>query len=252
MVGGLARFRETFQGLENQYVLIGGTACNLLMESEGLPFRATKDVDMVLILESLTPEFGHRFWRYVKEAEYQHLNKSTGKAQFYRFSSPKSREYPYMLEIFSRNPDAISLKDGAHLAPVPIDDEVSSLSTILLNEAYYKLLKTGHVIVDDVPVLQPACLIPFKVKAWLDLSERKARGEQVDSKNIRKHKNDVFRLTQLLSTETRQGLSAEIANDMNEFLSSVAREDIDLRSLGIRGTSKERVLGVLHQCYGLD
>lgn len=32
------------------------------------------------------------------------------------------------------------------------------------------------------------------MKAWLDLSERKAAGEDIDSKNIKKHKNDVFRL----------------------------------------------------------
>lgn len=43
------------------------------------------------------------------------------------------------------------------------------------------------------------CLIPFKAKAWLDLKERKLNGEQVDSKNIKKHKNDVCRLAQLIT-----------------------------------------------------
>lgn len=47
--------------------------------------------------------FGRKFWEYVKEAGYEHLNKSTGNAQFYRFTTPKSNEYPYMIEIFSRN-----------------------------------------------------------------------------------------------------------------------------------------------------
>lgn len=42
-------------------------------------------------------------------------------------------------------------------------------------------------------------LIPFKAKAWIDLSDRKAAGEHVDGRNIRKHKNDVFRLTELLN-----------------------------------------------------
>lgn len=31
-----------------------------------------------------------------------------------------------------------------------------------------------------------------------DLTDRKAAGEHVDSKNIKKHKNDVFRLTELI------------------------------------------------------
>ncbi len=35
-------------------------------------------------------------------------------------------------------------------------------------------------------------------KAWLDLLHRKSEGEQINSRNIRKHKNDVFRLTELL------------------------------------------------------
>ena len=37
-------------------------------------------------------------------------------------------------------------------------------------------------------------LIPFKARAWMDLTDRKATGVHVDSKNIRKHKNDIFRL----------------------------------------------------------
>ena len=89
MVNGFTKFKERFQGFENQYVIIGGTACDLIMENEELPFCATKDVDIVLIVESITAEFGRQFWEYVKEAGYEHLNKSTGNAQFYRFTSPK-------------------------------------------------------------------------------------------------------------------------------------------------------------------
>ena len=174
------------------------------MENEELPFRATKDVDIVLIVESITAEFGRQFWEYVKEAGYEHLNKSTGNAQFYRFTSPKSKDYPYMIEIFSRNPDFIILEDDAILTLLPIDDEISSLSAILLNEAYYELLKTGQMMVDGIPVLSSTCLIPFKAKAWLDLKERKLNGDQVGSKNIKKHKNDVFRLAQLITANTRQ------------------------------------------------
>lgn len=38
-------------------MVIGGTACDLIMESEELPFRATKDIDIVLIVKSLyTPK----------------------------------------------------------------------------------------------------------------------------------------------------------------------------------------------------
>ena len=143
-------------------------------------------------------------------------------------TSLKSREYPYMIEIFSRNPDFIELKDDVALTPLPMDEEVSSLSAILLNEAYYELLKNGQMIIDGIPVLNPSCLIPFKAKAWLDLKERKARGEHIDSKNIKKHKNDLFRLAQLMTSDTNQPLGAEIAEDMKRFLSEMESEEIDL------------------------
>lgn len=51
MVKGIERFREWFEAYEDQYTIIGGTACDLLMDNEGLSFRATKDIDLVLIIE---------------------------------------------------------------------------------------------------------------------------------------------------------------------------------------------------------
>lgn len=252
MVNGFTTFKEQFKGYEDQYVIIGGTACNLIMESEELPFRATKDIDIVLIVESMTAEFGRRFWEYITEAGYEHLNKSSGKVQFYRFTSPKSKDYPYMIELFSRNPEFIVLSDDAMLTPLPIDDEVSSLSAILLNEAYYELLKEGHTVIDGIPVLKPTCLIPFKAKAWLDLNERKNAGEHVDSKNIRKHKNDVFRLAQLLTADTRQSITPEIAEDMKSFLTAMESEDVDLKSISVRGTDKKTIMSMMYRCYGLQ
>lgn len=251
MVTGFTKFKERFRGFENQFVVIGGTACDLIMENEELPFRATKDIDLVLIVESITSDFGKQFWEYIKEAGYEHKNKSTGEAQFYRFTSPRSKEYPYMIEIFSRNPEFITLHEDAVLTPLPIDEEILSLSAILLNETYYELLKNGQIIIDGIPVLKATCLIPFKVKAWLDLSERKAKGESVDSKNIKKHKNDVFRLAQLITADTRQILSAEIMEDMKLFLTEMKNEDIDMKSLGIRGRNKEKIIELLFKCYGI-
>ena len=143
------------------------------------------------------------------------------------------------------------MEDDAVLTPLPIDDEISSLSAILLNDAYYELLKTGHIMVDGIPVLSPTCLIPFKAKAWLDLKKRKSSGEQVDSKNIKKHKNDVFRLAQLITANTRQALNPEIAEDMKNFLSEMIDEEVDLKSLGIKGTDSKKIIEMLYQCYGL-
>lgn len=251
MVTGFTKFKESFYGFENQYVIIGGTACDLLMENEDMSFRATKDIDIVLIVEAMTAEFGKKFWEYVKEAEYKHKNKSTGIPQFYRFAKPKNKEYPYMIEIFSKKPEFITLTDDATLTPLPIDEEISSLSAILLNDAYYSLLKNGQIIIEGIPVLSADCLIPFKAKAWLDLRERKANGEAIDSKNIKKHKNDVFRLAQLMSADSRKQLDDEIANDMKRFLTEIREEPVDFKSLGIRGATFESMLTLLCRCYNI-
>ena len=55
MVPGLKSFRESFSDFADQYVIIGGAACDIYMESEESSFRATKDLDIVLIVEALTP-----------------------------------------------------------------------------------------------------------------------------------------------------------------------------------------------------
>ncbi|MDD6656955.1 MAG: hypothetical protein PUE95_06650 [Lachnospiraceae bacterium] len=66
MVKGLDRFRDFFAGFEQQYVLIGGAACDILFSSNEGQFRATRDLDMVLIVEALTPEFGKNYGSLLK------------------------------------------------------------------------------------------------------------------------------------------------------------------------------------------
>lgn len=54
MVTGIESFKEWFKGSEEQYAVIGGTACDILMTEEELDFRATKDIDLVLIIDGVT------------------------------------------------------------------------------------------------------------------------------------------------------------------------------------------------------
>jgi len=53
MVHGLEKLKEYFADHTSQYVFIGGTACDILMDELGTSFRATKDLDMVLIIGNL-------------------------------------------------------------------------------------------------------------------------------------------------------------------------------------------------------
>jgi len=229
MVKGIDSFREWFSGYESNYVVIGGTACDLLMDEAGEVFRATRDIDMVLIVESMSADFGARIWAYVKKAGYEQRLKSTGMPEYYRFINPKSSEYPAMIELFSRRIEGVTLPPDAVLTPLPIDDEVSSLSVILLDDDYYEFLQTGVIVSDGIPVLGAAHLIPLKAKAWLDLRERKAQGGQVDSKNIRKHKNDILRLSTLLYTDSKLTLPSTVLNDMRRFFAEVEEPEKYIR-----------------------
>lgn len=250
MVTGIDRFREWFRGYEDQYAIIGGTACDLLMSEDGMDFRATKDIDLVLIVEAITPDFGRQFWQFVKAAGYEHRNKSTGLPQFYRFSHPTAAGYPFMIELFSRHAEAINLPDDAVLTPLPMEDDISSLSAILLDDDYYELVRNGTVVVNGVNVLDAAYLIPFKAKAWLDLTQKKAAGQSVDSKNIRKHKNDVFRLSALLTQQSNVVVTESVLADLRAFLAAMQEESVDLKQLGVI-RDKATIIADIMRIYNL-
>ena len=249
MVAGIDDFKKWFRGCEGQYVIIGGTACDILMAKEGLDFRATKDIDLVLIIEAVDVNFGRKFWDYIKQAGYEHCNKSTGAPQFYRFSRPISNRYPAMIELFTRKLDAIQLPKDAILTPLPMDEDISSLSAILLDDDYYEFLKEGKVTLDGITVLAANYLIPFKAKAWLGLTKHKVLGQHIDDKNIKKHKNDVFRLTELVDPTNKITVPSSVYADIQEFVQRMQNESVDMKQLGLVGKTKEQILKEIKEMY---
>ena len=231
------------------FTVIGGTASTLVLEEGGLNFRATKDIDIVLHVEALTPEFIKAFWDFVEDGGYENIQQSTGKRLFYRFCKPANNAYPVMVELFSRKPDSINIREGSHLTPIPVDEEVASLSAILLDDAYYALARNGGKIVDGIPVLRAEYLIPFKGKAWLDLSQRRNAGERIDERNIRKHKNDVFRLYQIIPPDMKVKLPLNVASDFRSFLSAIEGEGVDLAPIGVKGITLADALEGMREIY---
>lgn len=248
---GIESFRNYFKGFEKEYVIIGGTACDLLLSDKGLDFRSTKDIDMVLIIEVLSKKFAKTFWEYVSEAGYTYINKKSGEYEFYRFYGPKNLNYPKMIELFSRNQHWLTPKIKQHIAPIHIDDEISSLSAILLNEDYYTLLTKGTCIINDISILKAEYIIPFKAKAWLDLRQRKNQGEHIDQHNIKKHKNDIIRLSILLTPDTKIELPHIIKEDLSQFIQDFDKEELDLKQFGMRDMTKNDIIQLLCKIYGL-
>jgi hypothetical protein len=249
MVKGLDKFKAHFEGFEDRYVLIGGAACDLAFDEAGLEFRATKDLDLVLATEALDAEFMNRFWQFVDDGEYEFRQKGTGAKQLYRFQRPKVDGYPFMIELFSRLPESVSFDGDGRCTPLPGNEEASSLSALLMDNDYYELVRSGVTQIDGVPILALEYILVLKAKAWLDLTERKSNGQEVNGADIKKHKNDPFRIYQLLSPDLRVSLPDSIRHDLEKYFDSMLKEEVDLKNLGIRGSTIEDVLGQLRKIY---
>jgi len=246
MVNGLEIFKAWFQDFSDQYVLIGGTAAAIALESVGLEFRATKDLDIVLHVEALTPAFGKQFWKFIQAGGYEIRQSAiTGRPQFFRFHKPADKKFPFMIELFAKAPLGIVLAPESHLTPIPLDELVSSLSAILLDQTYYAFIMADRRKIDGIPWVGEDRLIPLKALAWLKLSEEKAVGNQVDSRNIKKHLSDIVALTALLSPTTKISVDKKIAADLKRFIVAVN---------ATASTSPETLLALsrLNQIYGLS
>ncbi|EIQ02148.1 hypothetical protein OpiT1DRAFT_00729 [Opitutaceae bacterium TAV1] len=246
MPKGIQLFKEHFSAHTEKYVLIGGSACELALREAEQEFRGTKDLDIVLTLETLDKTFSALFWDFVKAGGYEHQQAGPeGKAQCYRFTKPRHDDYPFMLELFSREPDLLNPPPGRNITRIHADDDASSLSAILMDTDYYALVQAGRRVIDGLSSLNAQSLIPLKAKAWLDLSARKADGERVDTANIRKHKNDVFRLSVLLTEAMRISLPDSIKHDLGQFARRMREDTIDLKLLGIRTCSLSQIMDTL-------
>lgn len=247
MVKGLDTFRRYFEEYENQYVLIGGAACDIVFASNDTSFRATRDLDMVLIVEALTPEFGKKFWEFIQDGKYRNKAANREKPQFYRFDKPEDDSYPKMIELFCRSD--FELHEMTGITPIHIDDSVSSLSAILLDDDYYKVLLEGKVVADGLSVLRPEYLILFKAKAYLDLKHRKDSGATVDSNDIKKHKKDVLRIAAELMLENAENLPVSVKSDIHTFIDSLEKDPFDENSLKNYGLKNEDVIEVLRRGF---
>lgn len=65
-VRGIERFADAMSGCKGGYVLIGGGACSVLFDNEGDSFRATEDLDVVVIVDGKGVEFATALWAFIK------------------------------------------------------------------------------------------------------------------------------------------------------------------------------------------
>jgi hypothetical protein len=244
MVRGLDIFKKYFEQYTENYVIIGGTACDIIIDEAGFVPRATKDIDIILVVEALNSDFVKQFWQFINDGKYQLREKSNDEREYYRFIKPDNTDFPHQIELFSRTPDVIVLEGDAHLTPIPVDDDLSSLSAILLNDDYYHYIIEHSQIKDGLHHANIEALICLKAKAFLEIKERIEKGSKEDAKQLRKHKADVFRLTVMFTPESIFELPETIQDHVNQFAALVSQELPDkaiFKEMGIANVDPNNV-----------
>jgi hypothetical protein len=225
MVKGLSIFRERLAAFERHFVLIGGAACVEWFASQDLVFRRTKDLDVVLLIENVDPSFVGALRTFLREGGYELKERSNGSPVLYRFTKPENDNFPAMIELFSRSAEGLELADTHEIVPIPVGENPHSLSAILLDDAYYALIQDHQQVSNGLRFVTATALIPLKANAWLDLTARVQSGEDIDSRDIHKHRNDVFRLAATLPGDPASPLADSVLGDLARFLEAFPPSD---------------------------
>jgi len=244
MVRGLELFKTQFKEFSSSYIIIGGTACERQFAERGLVFRATKDIDLVLVIEALDTAFVRQFWEFIKAGNYNQTQVDEKGRQYYRFANPENEDFPMMIELFSKRPDVIQEIEGMHLTPIPVEDDLSSLSAILLDDDYYQFTRANTQELDKLSIASAEALIALKASAYLNMLQCREAGEQIDSRKIKKHKNDVMRLAQTLSPDSKVQCHDKIKNDISQFIQLMKNEQMELDALEL-----EKLLALLQSTF---
>ncbi|MBP5390994.1 MAG: hypothetical protein J6Y40_02800 [Bacteroidales bacterium] len=253
---GLDKYKEAFEAFSENYVIIGGTACDLVMKGTPVRPRATHDIDMIVIVEKMTSDFARHFWQFVREGGYrpEKRKQAEGEAtkyELYRFVNGRPN-YPEMIELLSRQPDILGLPQGLTIEPLSID-EGSSLSAIIMDDDYYDFAISHSKLTNGIRHADSAALIALKARAYLNLLNDREKGKHVNSRDIKKHRTDVLKNvvimedSEIIAPETIvaciRDFVASIRNDWNILEKPLAS------ALGLQPSFIESLLEELERLF---
>lgn len=155
-----------------------------------------------------------------------------------------------MIELLSERVEYFE-ETNQIVLPLVIDDDIVSLSAIILNQEYYDFLMDNKVEFDGIIIADERLLIPLKVSAYMDMNRRREAGEQAKGDDIKKHKNDVIRLAVLLSNVPLTNVPMIIKVEMRAFLEELSDEGDLLRNLSIELHNIESIKELLRTVYGV-
>lgn len=222
MVNGIELFGQYFKNYQSDYILIGGVACELVLDSLRLKFRPTDDFDIVVVSKNLKTGFGLALKDFIRDGGYtvQH-RKSNNRPSFFRFVKPANEDFPAKLELASDKPAEDWIYDFTAL---DTGDEKSSLSAIIFETDYYNFICSNTTVIKGITTIILEGLIPLKALTYSELSKIENPSEKIRI-NIAKHAGDIFNLAEALSNE-RFELPAKIAANLIESLNAIEAHGI--------------------------
>lgn len=256
MVYGLDKFREMFRAFTENYIIIGGTACDRMLSRTAIEPRATEDIDMIVVVEAINRDFIRAFWQFIMDGGYKcgrRIRKNTEEPvyEMYRFEEGKEG-YPVKIELLSRHPDILGEPSGFHIEPIPADEYLSSLSAIIMDDDYYRLALEHSILDDEIRVADFKALVCLKAKAYLNMVADREAGIHRNSKDIKKHRLDVLKLIAGDPDPRPTIVGVKIANDIQVFVSKIEVPDMRQalkESIKVDDTSLDAYLDILRNNY---
>lgn len=250
---GFDHFCDYLKGLEKQFVIIGGGAASILMDDDGLEFRATKDVDLVVL--SRSNELNQRILSYVSLGKYKTKEATNGKPRYYRFQAPENPESPKIIELFARKEIEFELKEGQYIVPIK-NESAEKLSAILLDDEYFELIQKNLITSESgIPLVNAIANICLKARAHRELLDRHHIDDSsVDQRDIHKHLKDIWRLSIMLTGKENPELSKTPKSDVTYAFKKLDElPDMQFKQVMEKnpGTQREDVMNTLKKVFSL-
>lgn len=146
----------------------------------------------------------------------------------------------------------IAIPGDIVVGPIPVGEELSSLSAIMLNDEYYHFTIEHSCVYEGVHIAKNVALIALKAKAYINLREAKASGQHINSGDITKHKNDVIRMGTTLRADERVDCSKQISEDIVRFFALVTDDlpnDDFMDRIGAGGITVAQSLDAVRKAF---
>lgn len=196
---------EYMSEYKSDYILIGGNACALHFEKAEAEFRATEDLDIVLLTDGQNEDFYNHLHDFLVENEYtgKVFNGSNPGGSAYRFTkTTDGDELPKQIELFSKKPEYFDEKKSTklHITPIETHDGISNFSAILLDDEVYDFILQSKQEINNISTAHLECILGLKSIAWHANEILLVDGKSKEI-NVIKHPADMLRISSIIEAK---------------------------------------------------